>query len=495
MNGLLSDQLLAELVREVASKNISGKLLIEKDRIQVAVYFDAGKLTYAAANVRTFRASEYLKRSGLMVESDLQGFSDIKSDVLFLKTLVKENLLGEAIVNELQTRQVLDILRLALAWTHGKWEFDGRSRLEETVDLKLEINPLLMEAVRRLPGDCIESRFRNPAEVISPITTANTEQLTPEEGYFLARLERPTPVNELIRSTGLHEPEVYRFILTLAVVGMVNRQNWKYAFRTYETPKENPVKSMPNQANRLAAKENVDDFLSRVEAATSHYEVLNIAIVAASNEIKIAYYNFARRYHPDHFQKQANTRLHSRVEAAFARLTQAYETLIEPRKREAYDAKIEGQLKQEAATAAPRASADSISASEHVQEAGSESQLSDPDRAEMNFKEGYAALQQGQVNRAIALLSAAARLVPGEARFRAYHGRALAARENTRRSAEGELLTALKMDENNAEYRAMLAELYRDLGFNLRARSQAERALSADPSNRTARELLRALKQ
>ena len=40
----------------------------------------------------------------------------------------------------------------------------------------------------------------------------------------------------------------------------------------------------------------------------------------------------------------------------------------------------------------------------------------------------------------------------------------------------------------------MLAELYRDLGFALRARGEAERATAADPNNSKARELLRSLK-
>jgi hypothetical protein len=39
----------------------------------------------------------------------------------------------------------------------------------------------------------------------------------------------------------------------------------------------------------------------------------------------------------------------------------------------------------------------------------------------------------------------------------------------------------------------MLAELYRDLGFQVRARSEAERALSADRNSQKAKELLESL--
>jgi hypothetical protein len=39
----------------------------------------------------------------------------------------------------------------------------------------------------------------------------------------------------------------------------------------------------------------------------------------------------------------------------------------------------------------------------------------------------------------------------------------------------------------------MLAELYRDLGFQVRARSEAERALAADHGNRKAKDFLESL--
>ncbi len=122
------------------------------------------------------------------------------------------------------------------------------------------------------------------------------------------------------------------------------------------------------------------------------------------------------------------------------------------------------------------------------------SDVSSSQRAEINFKEGFAALQQGQTNAAINLLSLAARAAPGESRYRAYYGHALAANENTRRLAEAELQAALKVEPGNAQYRLMLAELYRDLGFPRRARGEAERALAADPNNVKAGELLRTLK-
>jgi len=53
---------------------------------------------------------------------------------------------------------------------------------------------------------------------------------------------------------------------------------------------------------------------------------------------------------------------------------------------------------------------------------------------------------------------------------------------------------AIKLEPGNADYRVSLALLFRDLGFSVRAKGEAERAVAADPNNQKARDLLRELK-
>jgi hypothetical protein len=65
--------------------------------------------------------------------------------------------------------------------------------------------------------------------------------------------------------------------------------------------------------------------------------------------------------------------------------------------------------------------------------------------------------------------------------------------ESTRRLAEAEQQAAVKLEPNNSEYRLMLAELFRDLGFAVRAKAEAERAVAADRSNKKASDFLKSL--
>ena len=185
-------------------------------------------------------------------------------------------------------------------------------------------------------------------------------------------------------------------------------------------------------------------------------------------------------------------RLVPRLEAAFARITQAYDTLRDDNLRANYNSKLEARRKAEQlADSAPKPAthAAGTSGRRRCRTCCFEGRA----RSDQ-FKEGVAALELGERKTALGLFASAASAVPNEARYRAFYGHLLAGHERTRRAAEAELQAAIKLDPNNAKYRVMLAELYRDLGLKLRAKGEAERAVAAEPNNQKARELLRALK-
>lgn len=79
-----------------------------------------------------------------------------------------------------------------------------------------------------------------------------------------------------------------------------------------------------------------------IEGSKSHYEVLRIAVTATEKDIKVAYRKAARKAHPDHGGDPA----------AFRQVALAYETLIDPQRRAAYDRNY-GRSARPAAQAGP----------------------------------------------------------------------------------------------------------------------------------------------
>lgn len=505
MKGQLNDQPLAELIREISSKGLSGTLRLEHERAQTAVYFDKGQVIYAASNLRTLRLREYLNKRGISSEKNHAGLKNNLSDLELAASLTAGGVLRQKDTDTLLEILVGDVLRVALLWTEGTWDFNARARLNDPVRVKVDAATLLREAAQRMPLAFVSGRFRNPSETISRSSEVPpTSNFLPAESFVLSRLDKPLKLDELISLSGLREPEAKRTIYGLTLSGFIIREYWQNAFRTegVKTNKEQAAtRALPEVTpsetqqsdNWTAASiedEDLEKFLLRLNKATDHYEVIELPPRAKTSEIKAAYYALARRYHPDRFHLKSGTKLHDRISSAFARVTQAYETLTDPNARAAYDQNLE-RTRQFTATQKKTEAAEAVDDFELEMSPGE----GESGRAEYNFREGFGALEQGRISAAITHLATASRLEPQEPRYRAYYGRALAANVNTRRLAENEIQAAVKLEPANAAFRTMLAELYFDLKFHRRAQTELDRALTIDPNNATAHSLLRKLQK
>jgi curved DNA-binding protein CbpA len=502
MNGQLSERPPAELVREISTKSLAGRLQLQHERVKAVLYFDRGELVYAAANVRSLRLREYLLKAGI-AEAALARFDQRQPDLELVKALCAEHVLSPLRAQQIQTKQVVDIVRLALSWVAGEWDFDPRARVDDALIESVDIRLLLLEAGRRTEPKLAASRFGNPAEVISQnSTTIAVDNLLPNEGFILSRLDRPTTLRELLAVSGVAESEALVHLYALALAGLVERQEWSFVLGNPATkhssapaptaePAPPPAPPVEEKVDELA---DAQRFLDQLSKAQTHYDVLDVSHETTADQMKRKYYELARRYHPDRFRR-AEATLVRRLESGFARVTQAYDTLRDDRLRAHYDAKLQARQKaQQLAESAPKPTAPIPTQSAATDDSAPETKVALAERAEQQFKEGYAAFESGQKKAALGLFASAARAVPKEARYRAFYGRLLAEQEHTRRAAEAELQAAIKLDPGNGEYRVSLAELYRDLGFTLRARGEAERAIAADPNNNKARDLLRTLK-
>ena len=260
MKGKLADQPLAELIREISIKRMSGTLRLEHERAQTAAYFENGQVVYAAANLRTLRLREYMTKRALVSESVLARFENNLPDLDLAAKLVASGNLRQKDMEALLTLLVSDVLRVALLWTDGVWEFNERARLADSVNLSLNIGTLLREAALRLPANFVCQRFRNAAEIMSRASEVSpTSNLTPGESFILSRLDQDLKLAELIMLSGLPEIDARRAIYGLALSGLLTREYWQNAFRTEspQTGKEQVAASAtPTPANQLEQSDN-----------------------------------------------------------------------------------------------------------------------------------------------------------------------------------------------------------------------------------------------
>jgi DnaJ-class molecular chaperone len=103
--------------------------------------------------------------------------------------------------------------------------------------------------------------------------------------------------------------------------------------------------------------------LARIIEELDYYQLLDIRRDAGSGEVKRAYHNSSRNFHPD-ANRHLDGELRVASHAIAKRITEAYAVLRDPRRRQAYDRSIEAgdrvrmRLAEATADADRRASAE-----------------------------------------------------------------------------------------------------------------------------------------
>ena len=488
MEGKISEHPLAELIREVTAAGLTGSLRLARERARAAIYFEAGKLVFATSNLRAHRLREVVKRNGLTA-AHLSEFAFTASDDELAAAMLQNRLLKPETLVSIRANQVSDVLRVALLWTNGTWEFDPRVRLADEVRVEINVNGLLLECARHLPAAFVVSRLERANSTYVKGEGSAATKLRPAEAMVLSRASGSLTADELSTLGDTGAEDAYRAIYALSLSSLLQPSDWPLALTAdasrASTKAPRGVRSTaaaagPVETDQLA---DLEALFARLEIANDHYEVIDVPRLATIDEIKSAYHALARRFHPDRFH-QSEAGLRAKVESAFARIAHAYETLSDQSLRIDYDSKRSAKPGAKAPKPATRA----------MDPNGTKPPAPDAIRAENSFQNGLDALKRNRPDEAIRFLAEAAMLAPREARYRAHYGHALIRQSNTRRIAETELQAALSLEPENTSYRVMLAELYKQLGLQRRAEGELERALAADPKNEAARSLLLSLK-
>lgn len=78
--------------------------------------------------------------------------------------------------------------------------------------------------------------------------------------------------------------------------------------------------------------------------AMSHYELLGVSPTANKKAVKSAYFGVVSTFHPDKYYGKSLGSFKPKLERIFQRVTQAHDTLTQPKLREEYDRFLESQL-------------------------------------------------------------------------------------------------------------------------------------------------------
>jgi len=167
-----------------------------------------------------------------------------------------------------------------------------------------------------------------------------TLPLGPQEGFILSRVEGRTIVRDLVASTGLGQEVVLDTVLHLIHLNVIHidhtpveDEDQKDVGMPEELPDEllhEQVELTPEQRLRIFQMEYTVN-------KRTHYDVLGLRRTATGQDIKRAYHEMSRDFHPDAFFRKDLGSFKPRLEKAFKAIKKAYDLLSNEAQRKEYD--------------------------------------------------------------------------------------------------------------------------------------------------------------
>ncbi|HEX9150168.1 MAG TPA: DUF4388 domain-containing protein [Thermoanaerobaculia bacterium] len=469
--GSLEETPLPQILRRVFVQQLRGTLTLTRREDVRRLYFEKGELRTATSSREGQRIGAFLRKRGRVSEDDIQWalreISRQRGSRLGRK-LVERGLLTRTVIDAEMKRLVEEIVFSAFEWDSGEYRFEPSAAvLDPDVVLTFSTAAIIVEGIRRLPeGPVFRERLGEGGRVLrlarDPMSRYQYLPLAPQEAYVLSRVDGLLDLDSLLSIAGASRMSSAKTLYALLSCGLIE---WKTdAARKRETAgsiatlnvevTNEPPPSTPGHA------ELVRNTWRRIDWLT-HYDLLGLARDATADDIRRAYFDKSRLFHPDLRHRPDLAAFSKELTAVFERLKVAHDTLVDPEARAEYDravdeppAAIFTEERQEADPEARRQLAarnfsramdlidakDFFPAVELLQEAVRFA----PEKAEYRFRLGEVELKNAQwLDRGLENLKEATRLAPSRtdflrttARALLSHGRKREAEPFARRAAD-----------------------------------------------------------
>ncbi|MDD8030856.1 MAG: DnaJ domain-containing protein [Acidobacteriota bacterium] len=444
-------------LKEVFFNNKTGRLSFKRGEIEKHFFFIKGKPFQVKTNLKSERLGEILFKLQKIQEQTFSHIEDyIQPDQPLGQSLQHGGLIKEADLREALAFQIRESLLETFNYFNGEISFQEKDFWEPPEELPTVDVPWIIDyGLRRMKYDsAIEKFFTGRKIGLKNIRCAYF--LTEDEKSLLERFSTPQIIGQMAVPADFSKEDFYRCLYLFYCLDMIELTTADSSFKKDDHEEEGKKKL---ELDELEARiEELKEIKSQLKNR-NYYELLGISRAATVEEIKTAYFNLARKYHPDRF----NTNLsdYSLVNEVFNALNSAYRTLIDPGKRSRYDQQL---------SATTQESPDDLSR-----------------RAEVKYRQGRTLYNQGMYEEAVIFLEEAIRLKRAKADYYLLLAMAESKLPAYQKKAEEDFLRAIEMEPWNAEGYLGLGLLYLGEGLKIKAKKQLQKALEIDPDHHQAR--------
>jgi tetratricopeptide (TPR) repeat protein len=316
------------MLKKILKDKSSGELIVAGKNFTKNLFFSEGDLIFAKSDVIEERLGEILFKIGKINRNQFLSINELitTQNERIGKILVQQQILNQRDLFFSLIYQLRTIATSTFSLVSGEWNFVNKNPgVPEDSKFKIQLAGIITEGTNKLGNiSYFRNKFYYKAPNAASIPDSMKEFLSNFELNFYKEL---TQFNNLANSHIIPKMNIAEDIYWKKMVLF-------YLLNIFDFVDVTVDKELDR---------NLEEILKLYEQVKSgrsdYYEILGVQHTANYNEIKNAYFNYAKKYHPDRISSAPDPEIKEKANYVFAEINKAYETLGNPDKKNAYDSK------------------------------------------------------------------------------------------------------------------------------------------------------------
>jgi curved DNA-binding protein CbpA len=444
------------MLKKVLKDNSHGELVVVGKNFTKSLYFQEGHLVFAKTDLIEERLGEILFKIGKINRQQFNGISDMIKDrsEKMGKIMVEHNILSQRDLFFALLYQMRTIATSTFSLVSGEWNFIPKvPQVPEDSRFKIGLPGIITEGTNKITNiSYFKNKFFYKAPKVIPIPASINEFLSKFETDFHNNLEKMNNLSneKIFNRLKMPEETFWKKMILFYLLNIVD-----FADVVVDKDLDKNVEEIIRLYEQLK--------INRLD----YYQLLAVKNTSTLNDIKNAYFAFAKKYHPDRISNAPDPDIKEKANYVFAEINKAYETLSNTDKRREYDSK--GYKEND------------------VQDAIHEN-LSE--KARLLYRRAKAMYAQKKFWEASSTMDEAVRLDPKRASYFLLLGMCQMNLPKLKRMAANSLQKAIDLEPWNVEAHAAMGILFLSENQTKRAEGFFRKVLSFNPDHTLARKKL-----
>ncbi len=353
--GNLADMPFPYLLSEIYRLRWTGMLALRKNRVKKDVYFQDGYPIYVNSNLVSECLGNIMVQEKIITESEKEeSVRRMKSTKRQQGTILIE--MGVISPHNLQyalEKQLLKKLINIFAWRSATYRFVTEEVAPQIITIEKSPASIIFDGIseKYTPQRAYSliKEYLNKYITISsdPVYRFQDLEVDSDHLAFLREIDGRKRMKDLLSNPNLDKASTVKFLLTLITAGIVELHDTPTTdttssikpgrLRTAEMliRRQGPPPISKTKIKRFESKRSLAE-TARKMSKMNYFEILGVKRNATEQQIKNAYFELARRYHPDRAFKHASNEVKLLASEIYNLITKAYRTLSDRKMRLKY---------------------------------------------------------------------------------------------------------------------------------------------------------------